>query len=498
MNLDLQLKKAFNTFYGYIKSLNPNKRKYLIIGTVAILIISIALPLILRLSDGGPTTVLYKGLSAQERSEIFGVLQEMNIPVTIDGDGELRVSESQINLIKLRLSTLGYPQSALSYPVFTSNAGFMATELEKKQYLIIDLQNRLAETIRQIDGVSKSIVTLNIPDDTSYVWQSNSTTGSASVLLTLKTSKKLDSDFVLGIKNLVASSVPRMKSEDVRVIDASSGAELSAQLPSNSFDSNFLQLEFESEIERRMQEKVLNLLSLPYGIENVRVSSSVEIDYDKILTEELNYVPGSDGKGIISKIEEWYSANGNASGETGNPDIPIYQQGDDETVIEKTYSAEYLVSTIRRQIEKNGAELKSATVSVVINDHELDQQKIENWTKSIANALNVDPAMVMIHSIGKTQQTPIDEVEDIFEQYGIYIVGAGMAFAVLVVFIMFFLYLRKSKKTKKPLKDSNTTVQQKPVSVTPNTDIMENIGQFAQQNPEIAANLIKDMLKEDL
>ena len=384
----------------------------------------------------------------------------------------------------------------------------------KKQYLVIDLQSRLEETLRQIEGVRSAIVTLNIPNESNYVWQTNQNQGSASVLLDLNASNTLDVKMINGIKNLVASSVPQMDSSRVTVIDSSSGAELAGQSGDGSIDANFLQIEFEKEIESRMQEKILNLLVMPYGYENIRVSVSVVIDYDKMLSEEMEYIPNTDGRGVIQSLEEWYangstkgSTAGGTAGQSSNTDIPSYQSGDGTKDGESSYSAEYLVSYIKRQIEKNNAELKSATVSVVINNQALSTGDISDWVKTIAKAVNIAETDVIVHNVSSEKSDLIVIDKDQVDPLLFYAIIAGSALIVLIILIFIILTIRKGRKKKKAESEIDLKLQQeikersKPIGQSRETDpsiaTLENIQNFTHENPEITANLIREMLKED-
>ena len=237
--MNLQFNRMLQSFKEAWLKLEKARQKQIILGTFLILFVSIIVPIGLRTYNESHYALLYENLSTQEQADIYLVLSEMNVDVSTNDTGNLMVPRSQVDELKLRLSALGYPKSALSYDVFTSNAGFMATELEKQQYLIIDLQNRLEGTLKRIDGVRSAVVTLNIPESSNYVWQENNQAGSASVLLDFSASMDLDSKTVSGIKNLVASAVPNMEKDAVVVIDAASGQELGQSTLDVGFEQNY-------------------------------------------------------------------------------------------------------------------------------------------------------------------------------------------------------------------------------------------------------------------
>ena len=42
-------------------------------------------------------------------------------------------------------------------------------------------------------------------------------------------------------------------------------------------------------MEKRLQDKIMNVLTLAYPPGQIRVSATVVIDYDKMITEDLQY-----------------------------------------------------------------------------------------------------------------------------------------------------------------------------------------------------------------
>ena len=274
--MNQQLTQSFSQLKEFYNKQSSKTKTTMIITLVMVVLLSIITPILLRSASDREYAILYQGLSVSEQTEILSVLYDLRKEVRVSDDGTISVKSEEVNLLKLQLSSMGYPRSSLSYNVFTNNSGFMTTELEKKQYLIIDLQSRLEETLRQIDGVRRAIVTLNIPDDSNYIWQTSNNKSTASVLLDLDASRRLENTQVQGIRNLVASAVPMMEATSVVVVDSSTGIEISAQNTPNNLDGNFLQIEFETAVEKRIEEKILNLLTMPYGLNNVRVSASVD------------------------------------------------------------------------------------------------------------------------------------------------------------------------------------------------------------------------------
>ena len=85
--------------------------------------------------------VLFPGVSKEENAEMYTVLQARDIKTQRNADGEVMVPEKEAGDIMLDMSALGYPKTALPFNIFSDNTGFTTTEFEKKQYLLLNLQD---------------------------------------------------------------------------------------------------------------------------------------------------------------------------------------------------------------------------------------------------------------------------------------------------------------------------------------------------------------------
>ena len=101
-----------------------------------------------------------------------------------NAEGEVTVPENQVGDIMLDMSELGYPKTALPFDIFSDNMGFTTTEFEKRQYLLMNLQDRIERTLKDMTGVKNAIVTLNVPDESNYVWDEGDSNSTGSISLT--------------------------------------------------------------------------------------------------------------------------------------------------------------------------------------------------------------------------------------------------------------------------------------------------------------------------
>lgn len=519
--MDEQIKKSWVTTKEYWGNMPPKQKKIVSFSGVGILVFSLVVVIWLNLSSNTLIT-LYNSLDKQEAMDIYTVLQDMGVQAQMDNTGNILVPKGNADDVRLQLAAKGYPKTALSYDIFNSSNGLTTTEFEKKQLLTQQLQNRLQDTLTRIDGITKAVVTLNLAQDSSFVWEANTTTSTAGVLLTLAPGVQLSPKQVSAIKYLVASSVPKMVSTDVKVVDAGTSIELrGSEETTGGFATELERLGFEEQMERRMEEKVLKQLSLRYGPEEIRVSATVVLDYDKMITESMQYKPENGNTGVLEYDEQHYAkdANGYASGiagEENNTDIPIVvdQNGDGmPEVVDHDIVRKYAISYIKQQIEKGTAELIQSSMAIMVLDKNLDQQQKDAITEQAAKATNIPIGSISVESVDfgtSDNNVPVMAVPiDLSSPVTWVVIGVA-----LLMLLVIFLIVRSSMKKHNVEKEEEILAEKERLEnelaerarilkeTAERNDNRENaitneVKEFAKENPEITASLIRSWLRED-
>lgn len=530
------------------------KKTRIIAGAVSGVVLLMILLLVVLLNGRGSSYVaLYTGLSTSETGVIFQALEDMGADVRFDAGGNLVVPKNEYDVWLLRLAALGYPQTALTYDVFSSHAGLTSTESEKAQYLLFQLQDRVQATLERINGVQSATVTITVPETSNYVWE-NATTdqrATAGVLLTLSPSVTISGEQVTAISHLIAASVPKMSPEDVTVVDASTMLVLSPEAGSGTEDGGDDPLGFERMVQAQMEENVVRLLSARYGQDGVVAVAKVTIDYDKMMTEKLEMTPNESGDGNLVHEEGSYGVNGYESaegivGETGNTDLPEYGYVSPDQEGGMTgygWSRDYDYGYIKTQIESGNAILKRATISVMVNETSLTGARQTELKNLIFGATDIPIEQISVSAFSKGALTDEPDVEappDEPERVSIdilallqklpmwaYIAVGGVLLILLAVVIILTLRKKHKKKSRDLQKaearasakaeaerlatEEDARRQQEEIErykksledmakskVDPkNEAIVDEVRDFAKTNPQIAANLIRTWLKEN-
>ena len=511
------------------------KIKLLIIGGAsAILILAIVLTVALNKSDGW--LVLFPGMTTEESTEVYLELQNMGVQTQIDSKGQIRVKEEEWDSLVYKLAELGYPESAPSYGTFLDNIRMTMTEFEKEQTLLIQLQERLEVTIKRIDGVRGAIVTISLPKDSNYVWKENDDTATASVLLTLAKGVTFTPENVSAVKNLVAYSAQKMKPEDVKVVDATTGSELlgkeEAGEPSNSIDTQE-RVDYTNMVKNQYEINAERILVPIYGNDGVTAVASVTVDYDKITEEVKELVPEDNGEGVKENEHVIYKTEGTVDedgivGEENNDDIPNYVNEEQTLNSDNTpyyeRDTQWAISYILTQTEKAQGAIKDASIAVVVTTEGgyLSNEERDSVLQLVKGATNIDATKISVSSRASNTDViqagtePDGEKMD-WKRLLMFLIPGALVLILLIVLLIVALNHRSRKKLAKKLAEQEAanaatiTNLQQTIEENKRQKLEEaakehgeqeqatanEVREFAKNNPELTAALIPILNKED-
>ena len=240
--LVIQLKALF-------QNLSPAKRItlfILIVGTV------VGFGLLMAWTGRADFQPLYSNLAVEDAGIILSKLKEQKIPYRISGNGNtILIPQEHIHEMRMRLASEGLPQGGnIGFEVF-DNTKLGMTEFVQNVNYQRALQGELARTINKFSEVLSSRVHIVMSEKSLFIKDEEPAT--ASVVLKLRPGKWLSQIQVNGIVHLVASSVPRLSTENVTVVD-SNGKLLTDSKEQSSFGTlSSDQLEDQEKVEGTLE-----------------------------------------------------------------------------------------------------------------------------------------------------------------------------------------------------------------------------------------------------
>lgn len=503
------------------------------VGAVAIVAVSVIIGLAL---NNRTYAVLFHSVSSSEAQQIIGKLQEEQTPYQYQGN-DILVPEDIVDITKARLVSEGYPQSGFTYDIFRNNVGMMTTESDRERFELYDLETRIGATIGMFEGVREAYVTIAMGDASRYALDDEPREASAQVVVVMENGGSPDEKVAKSIQLLVSRSIPGLVIDNVAVFDGN-GLEVSRSV-GGAAQTGREGEEIAQLIESQISAKILNVLGAVYGNGNVRIAVKASVNMERLLREATTYntpekIDEADKDGILAE-ESWYSeysgdgeiAAGVAGAES-NADIPQYNAGGgggaDNAYGSTNISRQYVINQIREQGEVNPGSLDDLTISVVINGDSfggLTRQQLQNLIGNAAGmATEVQGEKITVASVPfYTIPVPQPEAEPAAtDPTGtvntlMYIIIGGGAFLLLLLILMIVLLRRRAKK-KKATREAARPVRvkegpRKPERAQPSEDdeilgldpdndkgmaLRKNVRDFAEQNPEISAQLLKSWL----
>lgn len=472
-------------------------------------------------------SVLYPGMDREEALEVMSELDKRGVNY-IEDNGTIKVPQEKEDSLRMDLSNEGHPRTAPNYDFFLNNIDMMTTDMEKKIINNYQLNQRLEAVIKNIDIIKDANVTINIPEEKGYVLTEQKSEVTAGVAITIQKGNELTKQQVAGIKRLVSKSVPNLKEENVVVIDTATGEELDAS-DNTQVDLAKLKMDIANQIEKDISGKVFNILAPIYGGDNVKLAVTSIVDIDKSIQEVITYKPSENNKGVIS--EETKTAQGNKSGNNAggipgmdtNAEIPTYPgiTVDQNTIyIKNDQSYKYLVSQMKEQIQRDSGQVKDTTISVVLNQPAIDETQKGELMRLVANTAAISPQKVVIYT-SRFEGQPNQETKNNSEQApekpmnkNVMIMLTIAAAILLLIIITLFIIIKRKKRALEELQDQLDEAQMihaegeedpdqgflqldkiPEIKETKEQVYKKQIQEFTNQNPEIAAQLIRTWLR---
>lgn len=273
----------------------------------AVILAAISIWLVLR---EPPQRDLFRGLPDNDKSAVMQALQAANIAYGVDEDsGTLTVSSEDYHSAKIEMAGQGLPRSAPSGDTIMSSMPMGASRAVESEKLRNAREMDLARSIEALDSVVSARVHLAVEQPSIFLRDRNEP--SASVVLHLASSTRLDEKETQAILNLVASSVPGLSVSNVSVIDQN-GRLLSSNGDESSPGSD-AQLKVKAAIEDRYRQSLASLLTPLVGSGNFVAEVTADVNFDeKQATSETYPADGS-----VLRFEQGQTSNEIADSEAG-------------------------------------------------------------------------------------------------------------------------------------------------------------------------------------
>ena len=514
--------------------------KGIIIAGIVIALVVIAIVL----ATGSKTQYneLFTNLTGEDMTKVCAYLTETGATFEVKGDDTIMVPADQEAKLKAGVIGGGYLDSGANYNLYLDNISSLSTESDRAQLNLYQLQDRLEATIRNLADVHDATVNIALGEDRRFVLsQENTIDASASVVVTMNDDAPINAKLAEAIKNIINHAVAGLVIDNVDIRD-SQGNTYDGTDGGDVSDIAAKRMEIEDSVNKRLTKQVLGVLEPVYGTGNVAVAVNTTVGMSSEYSESTKYdqpdwaKENADGEGIIGK-KEWSGYIGygddNAGGVVGtqpNSDFNNYmenpQLNGNEQELQGSGSKTFENDKTVTQSQRMAGYIEDVTVSVTINSNVPNQTSVDALTEHVANAVGLTPNQTdkisVLTAPFYTQEEPNEPVNNddillnVFGDVPLWVYLALLAglFLFMTLFAVFMLLGRR--RSRRQIQQLEPVVDMGPALLEPieeepepaGADIMDvhteksmelrrSVRELAENNPEIAAQAIKALLRGD-
>lgn len=537
--MDEKAKNAWQKVKGTVLGLSKTV-KAIIIGGIVVTLVVVAIVL----ASGSKTEYreLFTNLTGEDMTKVCAYLTETGATFEVKGEDTIMVPADQEAKLKAGVIGGGYLDSGANYNLYLDNISSLSTESDRAQLNLYQLQDRLEATIRSLADVQDATVNIALGEDRRFVLSQDETVeASASVTVTMVDEAPMSAKLAEAIKNIISHAVEGLVIDNVDIRD-SQGNTYDGSNGGDVSDVAAKRMEIEDSVNKRLTKQVLGVLEPIYGQGNVAVSVNTTVGMSSEFSERTTYSQpdwaeeNADGEGIIGHKEwEGYvdrgdNAQGGTVGAQPNADINQYMQEyeptGDENALRASGSIDYENDKTVTQSQRMAGYIEDVTVSVTINSNVPNQTSADALVGHVANAVGLTPNQTDKISVltapfwSPTPEANQTDVQPVLNPLGdvplwVYLALLAGLFLFMTLFTVFVLLGRR--RSRRQLQQLQPVVEMGPAEVLERVeeepepagaDIMDvhtersmelrrSVRELAENNPEIAAQAIKALLRGD-
>lgn len=471
---------------------------------------------------------IFSGLEARDQDAVINFLKEEKIPYRTDsGANAILVPAGHVYEARIALAGKGIPSSGVIGFERFSQSKMGQTSFQEKVNYYRALEGELTRTIKEISNVVSARVSIVVPEQKLFIEQQQPST--AAVLLKLRSGASFGHDQARAIVHLVASSVEGLSPDNVTLVDADGVIPFDDILNDTLTVQNGNKVvlkhrEFERDYEQELEKKIRDTLEKVFGPGKVKAAVRVELDFDKRQKTNRIVTPLPDKPyGVMQSVqntEESYTGPagvvGGVPGTTTN--IPGYAAnagaGAGNASYERTDNVtNYDNTTLESKEVESQGKVKRLTATVLI-DGQLNQRQLDSWREAVATAVGADDArgdrlsimaMPFDTSLADTYAAKLAE-----ERRRRMVIGvSGFILLLITVAAALVFWFRRRRQAMREGRPSKTAEQAPSLrELLEHPDLMtaqgelsvleEQLRNYALNNPEELANLIKNWVVDDL
>lgn len=461
-------------------------------------------------------TLLERNLTPKRAAEMTTKLDEVGIKwKSNDNLSSILVPINEIDKARINLSLSGIiKDEGFNFDDIWSKLSVTQTTADKNRLFLYAQQNSIANSIKSLNSIDDATVILNVKADSAFL-NLEEDVATASVNIRTKANRTLTKDEVNGIVNFIATAVKGLSPNKITIIDQN-GVQLNNTTLYDGDDS-VANSDLKVSTEKRLDDSLGEFLGQIYGKSNVKVKSSVTLNFNKEEQNIIQFSPPVDGQkeGMIRSMNNLKenvsgSRNGSVAGtDTNTTETPNYPTGDvsAQEYLKTQETLNYELNEVNTKIKKAQGQISAISIAVIINksvltDGILSEKDKEDLIKLITSASGVDITKnVEVYTSNFYVEDVVPLQDNVIKFLNIPIWIWAIIIVVLIVIIIIIVMLRARKtKSDEVIQDiisQGDEVEEIKAEFQDKSSPKYQIEKFIDEHPDLAAQLLKNWIDEE-
>lgn len=385
----------------FINNLNAAQRAVIIGGFSILFVLLVGLLIYsnIKAQDKKLNYTIASNLTKNQVMMASNELEASGVPFSVIGSGNsltLKTSKEFINIAKIKLVTSEASSSKhVGWEIFEKSS-LGTTNFENNVKFLRATEGELARSLESLSGVLSASVKIAIPKNT--IFTERKTEPTASAVLSLKPGVFLTQKQIDGIKNFVASAVPDLKIENIKLIDQD-GSLLQMSNDDIENEKSLTQNKYKQKIEKDYEKKIVELLEPVVGVGKVVARVTMELDFKKIHVQEEIYEP----EGTIRSQQ----TTENTASSLGGNRSPGGTAGVENNI------------QVPDNVEGNGATQSNSESTKSITNYEISKKVIDEKNNNYSSLKRVSAAVTFDSSVlenNENREEFISSIESIVQE----------------------------------------------------------------------------------
>ena len=450
---------------------------------------------------GAPTWVpAFTGVALESVSAMTDKLDQAGVKYRLErGGADIMVAASDLAKTRVALAKGGIPTGGRPGMELFDQPSWGMTDFTQRINYRRALEGELERTVGKMEGIDAAQVHLVMHETDGFAAQDRPS--EASVVLKLK--GQADPDVVKGIAHLVAASVEGLTSERVTIVDDTGRLLSEGEEASSVTGLTSRQLSMQREVEDYLRTKAERIVAQMVGPNNLRVQVSAAMSFDHVERTIASVDPDKQAIAAEQKADITPGPQGGAA------------QNNTSTTYENTTNTENFVAA--------PGTLKRLTVAVLVADRApaagskaastprtpAELQQIETMVRGAVGADSTRGDVVSVVSVPFARtvvaeiappKTDIIRVVQSAQRPLFGVMGLALIIVVALISLKSIKYSGGGMAVRSlPRGDAAHQLALQsaiPMPVMPTNTMRDRVNSTIEQQPDIAARVVRAWLKE--